>query len=98
MLHFLLKLFLHDRRRTIEILKKDVRSALQFIRGSRTTRLKCAVHRLSHQICKLLVRKCEFVWDQWRNEEKSYKNGAKYIHLCLQAEISTHQIMFTQKF
>src|SRR5438128_3994088 len=56
------------------------------------------MHRLGHQFRKLLVRKREFVRHQWRNEEKSDKDGGEHIHLRSQAEISPQQILFTQKF
>ena len=54
--------------------------------------------RLGHQLGKLLISKREFVRHQWRNEEKSYKNGGEEIHLRLQAEISAYQTMFAQQF
>src|SRR5712692_2773145 len=96
--NFMLKLFLSKSYITIQVLYKDVGDGLQFIGWDRATRLKCAVHRLGHQICKLLVGKYELVRHQWHYEEKSRKNGGEHIHLCSQAEIGTHQVMFAQKF
>src|SRR6266487_1904367 len=96
--HFLLKLFLSNCCMAIQVLYKGVGGSLQFTGWDRAARLKGTVHRLSDQICELLVRKREFLRHQWRNEKKSCKNGAQHIHLRSQAEISTHQVMFAQKF
>src|SRR6266567_7277888 len=69
--HLLLKLLLSNCCITIQVLHKNVGDALQFIGWDRTAGLKGRVHRLSHQICELLVGKREFLRHQWRNEKKS---------------------------